>query len=1330
MTTNNRNRTLFLPRERPSQRRLRREAARILDEQERRDLLKRIRAGLGGSSGPSFFDRVRSGFAPAVDSLIGVPGATRAAADVGSNVLGRGIDVLDTIPAVFTPTEPRGFQEGTLAPRTFVGRDQLTPAQRRAALEAELEGSLRPGGPTFSQVETPRTFSVTARREAFQQLPVQTQIASGLLFDLPVFGPTDAAISGASAVARTGRKAAKAAPGAFARGLERAAPLIGPRPAVAQTLGRSKKIVAADPGLRQLDESLDRAKAALRASQRADAQEAIPGLQDRIGAIEMTRESTIEGLLGEDQYRRLYELDEELRMQRDSLSGKGGGGSYLAPPFGSPERDLYDDARRSSGALPRRQRVEATRRRRDQIIREIEEINHRLYPAPDAQATTPPLPVGASATPEIPPSAPAPVGSTQQTTMGSDFATNQNLGFQMGEGRGFVTPRGDEATLAARQERRDLLAAGQTELGLPETPTVETPTSAQVAGEVAAPVPSPAVVDEATRVQGIAAPQSPPRPPPPPSQPPVGSPPLPPPGSRSGAPPPQRPPEDAGNVFLAPLRDLDAVADEVVSRPRANVLGINPSLAADNDIKRAAIAYQRQLVASESLADAGIAAGLRTQLGRFSGRLPVRINRDGLYANTGVPWNQVFSNPSKYELNAAEREFIDAFNGLTEEVTNLRLDAGLRDLGTVSDEFYVPRQVQGIRGVDIRKPSNPKFNRLYEDASDGFAAGVRYDGDPIATIRLHIRAAYREIAQQQLDEAVSQLGVRRNALVPKDLTEAARDATRAKAAATRVARKARRALLDASAATLPKLAAAARKAESDLVGATEKATEGRGAYSNAMAQARSSAVAPGNLFHKDADTISIEQWRGRFFPAEDVEALKAATELFQRGSKASVWRATEKLANTIRFLASVGDFAAPLIQGLPVLARNPVAWGRASWAHYQAWFDIGVQARYIRDNIDTFQEMARHGIPIGDVEFFRALERGGGFSAGELIERLPKGTNVRGVINGIGRQSFGRFQSSYNTFLTMSRGELWKAMKPSFKGTDAELAAVVRNMTGGLDSRALGVGPAQRSLEGMLLAFSPRLLRSTIAMVADLRHGPANTRGIEAWRTLGSLVGGATSLYFLTGVALGKPEEEIRRGLNPLSGKYYLAYEINGDLIGVGAQVRAITQLGAGIVSAAAPGGKPIADLATLNRWENPLTQFWMFRGAPALNIATGVAEQATGTNVDPFRDITSLPDLVRHIGTSALPFSLQGALEGEEALTVAAALMGARTSVLRDESTSRSSAVGKTANRSSAAWIPPGLARTGRPAAPSAPSGLTDVEMDHLLDGLRGGAAADGNYR
>ena len=1253
----------------------------MLDEQERRDLVERIRAGLGGSSGPSFFDRMRSGFAPAVDSLIGVPGATRAAADVGSNVLGRGIDVLDTIPAVFTPTEPRGFQEGTLAPRTFVGRDQLTPAQRRAALEAELEGSVRPGGPTFSQVETPRTFSVTARREAFQELPVQTQIASGLLFDLPVFGPTDAAISGASAVARIGRKAAKAAPGAFARGIERAAPLIGPRPAVAQTLGRSKKIVAADPGLRQLDESLDRAKAALRASQRADAQEAIPGLQDRIGAIEMTRESTIEGLLGEDQYRRLYELDEELRMQRDSLSGKGGGGSYLAPPFGSPERDLYDDARRSSGALPRRQRVEATRRRRDQIIREIEEINHRLYPAPDAQATTPSLPVAASATPEIPPSAPAPVGPPQQTTMGSDFATNQNLGFQMGEGRGFVTPRGDEATLAAKQERRDLLAAGQTELGLPETPTVETPAGAQMVGEVAAP-------------------QSPPRPPPPPSQPPVGSPPLPPPGSRSGAPPPQRPPEDAGNVFLAPLRDLDAVADEVVSRPRANILGINPSLAADNDIKRATVAYQRQLTAGESLADAGVSAALRTRLGKYTERLPVRINSEGLYADTGAPWNQVFSNPSKYVLNAAEQEFIDAFNGLTEEVTRLRLAGGLPDLGTVVDEFYVPRQVKGIRGVDIRKPSNPKFNRLYEDASDGFAAGVRYDGDPIATIRLHIRAAYGEIAQQQLDEAVSQFGVKPSALVPKEITQAAADAARAKSVALVAVRKAARAATGEELVTRigksqadaqdqqglgstisraqqamrgrragrrANLDAALREAQRDLDVANQRFKVAKSRYSQAIEQARRTQVAPGHLFHKDTETISVGQWRNNFFPKDDADALNAGTGLLRSGSEAAVWRATEKLANTIRFLASVGDFAAPLIQGLPVLARNPVAWGRASWAHYQAWFDPGVQARYIRDNINIFQEMARHGIPIGDVEFFRALERGGGFSAGELIERLPKGTNVRGIINGVGRQSFGRFQSSYNTFLTISRGELWKAMKPSFKGTDAELAAVVRNMTGGLDSRALGVGPAQRSLEGMWLAFSPRLLRSTIAMVADLRHGPTNARGVEAWRTLGSLVGGANSLYYLTGVALGKPEEEILRGLNPLSGKYYLSHEINGDLIGVGAQVRAITQLGAGIVSAAAPVGKPITDLATLNRWENPLIQFWMFRGAPALNIATGVAEQATGTNVDPFRDITSLPDLVRHIGTSALPFSLQGALEGEEALTVAAALMGARTSVIRD---------------------------------------------------------------
>jgi hypothetical protein len=70
-----------------------------------------------------------------------------------------------------------------------------------------------------------------------------------------------------------------------------------------------------------------------------------------------------------------------------------------------------------------------------------------------------------------------------------------------------------------------------------------------------------------------------------------------------------------------------------------------------------------------------------------------------------------------------------------------------------------------------------------------------------------------------------------------------------------------------------------------------------------------------------------------------------------------------KLGNTIRFLASVGDFAQPFIQGLPTLFFRPREWGIMTLRHYQAWFDPTVQARIFKAKKAAFQEMAQHGTP-------------------------------------------------------------------------------------------------------------------------------------------------------------------------------------------------------------------------------------------------------------------------------------------------------------------------------------------------------------------------------
>ena len=79
--------------------------------------------------------------------------------------------------------------------------------------------------------------------------------------------------------------------------------------------------------------------------------------------------------------------------------------------------------------------------------------------------------------------------------------------------------------------------------------------------------------------------------------------------------------------------------------------------------------------------------------------------------------------------------------------------------------------------------------------------------------------------------------------------------------------------------------------------------------------------------------------------------------------------------------------------------------------------------------------------------------------------------------------------------------------------------------------------------------------------------------------------------------------------------------------------------------------------------------------GAGKTLFVGGIAEALSGGEFDvlPFDDIQSLPDLARHLGTSALPFAIQGRLEGEQNLTSIMGLLGARTS---PETLSRSTVV------------------------------------------------------
>ena len=430
----------------------------------------------------------------------------------------------------------------------------------------------------------------------------------------------------------------------------------------------------------------------------------------------------------------------------------------------------------------------------------------------------------------------------------------------------------------------------------------------------------------------------------------------------------------------------------------------------------------------------------------------------------------------------------------------------------------------------------------------------------------------------------------------------------------------------------------------------------------------------GELFGEVGNHIPVGIFRGNIYTPEDAAQFnKALGALPQDAPRVNnVLGSVQKGVNVVRLYSTVADFAAPMIQGLPTMLTRPDVWAVAAGKHFQAFLAPQTQARYITENMQVFQEMSRYGIPIGDTEVLTAANPGGTFAFLKFLEKLPNGREYRQSMQGVGRQSIGRFQASFNTYLSINRAELWKVNRDSWLrngGELNELAAYIRNMTGGLDSRALGIGPNQRAVENTWVAFSPRFLRSTISLVSDATQGAlrapfgaASMRQKRSARSMATMIGLGASYYTAAGLALGKDWEEILDGLNPLNGKRFLSYEFNGDYVGVGGQVRAMIQLAASLTDISAGqagrdlgGPGPRSDLSDLNPFpfpesvqSNPLLRFYMSRGAIGTRVGMTFAEGITGNDFDVYNDIDNIGDSFLHLGKGTLPFFVQGLMEGQ----------------------------------------------------------------------------------
>lgn len=754
----------------------------------------------------------------------------------------------------------------------------------------------------------------------------------------------------------------------------------------------------------------------------------------------------------------------------------------------------------------------------------------------------------------------------------------------------------------------------------------------------------------------------------------------------------------AGYQHMAPLNSLDDIMDafpDHANNPATRAfwerLGIDPVRAETTQAGHVLHAYARQSAVAKDAARVVLAKTLPNGLRDF------KIGKDGIIENLpkakGVHWQDVLSTkdaPTKYGFTEAQTRAFNNIHEMLDEAAQFAQDNGVDwAVREIDGKLYFPRQARNAKPGVYEKPSNPQLQRFYEDATEAAAKGVKY-ADPEPTLFAHLQSVYQAVARQQLDDAIGEFAVPTS----KAYLKTARGASRAakKALAERVAKKAERNLnkardrvkrLDARLWEISRTDAdgpRARTLRNQLDAArvdVQRAKTGYDAARKARLSARSDmandfksyessnrTTVPAKLFGlKSDEDIPVRLWQGKFVATENydrlAEWLDPITGMVKREDPNIIVRSVGQVGDALRTTSATADWSAPFIQLLPLLAENPVAWGRASFASLQALLTPGAINRYIAKNQATIQKMVTQGrVPLGDVEFFTSLQ------GSPMLQRT------------IGRV-LAPFERTYNGALLAARTEFWKALEETGMSAE-EIGKYVRNATGAMDTAALGVGQAQRAAESLTL-FSPKLLRSTLALVGAAMK-PWTPVGAQAAHTILKLNAAAMGIFSLANMAVGYTNgetdeqiaERMRNTVNPLKGKEFLSVQVGDGWYGVGGTVRASTQM---VANAIAGGINFAADGSIEDAAANPLIPMAKLvtdRLAPAARMGLAAFELATDEelNVMPFDYIDEPMDLAGFIGKSALPFALQEVLEAwQDPLRtvdvgpVASSVLGARTS-------------------------------------------------------------------
>ena len=296
-----------------------------------------------------------------------------------------------------------------------------------------------------------------------------------------------------------------------------------------------------------------------------------------------------------------------------------------------------------------------------------------------------------------------------------------------------------------------------------------------------------------------------------------------------------------------------------------------------------------------------------------------------------------------------------------------------------------------------------------------------------------------------------------------------------------------------------------------------------------------------------------------------------------------VFEAASKISSVGRMVKATTDFSAPFIQGLPLLAQDPIKWMKTTVAHYQAFLSPNVVNKFYMENWDELMEMVSYGGHVGGTEFYASL---GGIQT--LAGRLPG--KIGEMSEKAITQTFGRFGASFGYFGDMARLEIWRGLRENAlrQGDDlADLGRLVNRMTGISSAKGIGIGATQRQLENGWFAFAPNYLRAGLSYSADVFKG--GMTGRVARTNLGRLMAGGAAFYVGISLALGQEPN-----LDPRSGKFG-TIKIGNRHIGVGGITYGLARLAGNIAVSAKD--KPI-DLVNLTTLDSPFTKFWYNRSS------------------------------------------------------------------------------------------------------------------------------------